>query len=86
MIRSILRKKKFKRFANFRVKCFCSKLGEMKILLCNVGIRNKLYEIRLLSKIGAYEANSPVQKRLRDFSQRGNVSDFLRLDYQTTNP
>ena len=44
-------KKKFahflKRFANFGANFFCSKSAEMKILLCNVGIRNKLYEIFL---------------------------------------
>ena len=28
----------FKRFANFWAKMFCSKLTEMKILLCNVGM------------------------------------------------
>ena len=41
-----------------------------------------------MSKIGAYEANTPPQKRLCDFSQRGYVLDFIDItaDYQTTSP
>ena len=34
-----------KRLADFRAKRFCSKSAEMKILLCNVGMGNKLYGI-----------------------------------------
>ena len=30
-----------------------------------------------MSKIGAYEANSTLQKKFRDFSQRGYFSDFI---------
>ena len=52
-----------KRFANFRAKYFCSKSAEMKILLCNVGMGKtnfmKLYFFIYVSKIGAYESNSP---------------------------
>ena len=35
----------FKRFADFRAIFFCSKSAEMKILLCNVAMGSKLYEI-----------------------------------------
>jgi len=34
-----------KRFADFRANFFCSKSAEIKILLCNVDMGNKLYEI-----------------------------------------
>ena len=35
-----------KRLANFRAEFFCSKSAEMKILLCNAGMENKLYEVK----------------------------------------
>ena len=68
-----------KRFADFRANFFCSKSAEMKILLCNVAMGNKLYEIIFLInvlKIEAYEANSPLQKKFCDFSQRGYFFGF----------
>ena len=34
-----------KGFANFRAN-FCSKSAEMKTLFCNVGMGNKLYEVK----------------------------------------
>ena len=35
----------FETFCRFSGKFFCSKLAEMKILLCNVAMGNKLYEV-----------------------------------------
>ena len=45
IFRPILRKKFLLFFANFRANFFCPKSAEMKILLWNVGMGNKLYEM-----------------------------------------
>ena len=45
-----------------------------------------LHFLIYVSKIGAYEANSPLQNGFLIFLKGAIFSDFLRLDYQITNP
>ena len=51
----------------------------MKISLGNVVVSNTLYEIIFfyVSEVGAYKANTPLQKRFCDFSQRGYIFGFF---------
>ena len=75
--------KKFSRFfrfsANFRSKFFDSKSTEWKFYYAKwIWGTNFMKQIFLsyIVKNGAYEANSHVQKRFSDFSQRGYVFGF----------
>ena len=83
--------KNFARFfrfsANFRSKFFDSKSTEMKILLCKVDMRNKLYEIKIFElcskKMELMKQIHLFKKGFVIFLKGAPFSDFL--DYRLLN-